>query len=378
MSKTTDQHDSAAPASEADAQAVDQQQGQPPALNEDDAILSAIRGNDAPAKTDDADPDQPDGQPAGDPAAKPTEDGQPGDPAKGGKADDPAPKAETNPLDEETPKDYKGRTRENFERLRAEGIKHRERVAELEAQLAEITPSVERDRSFNQLVAESGGTAEDIGTSIALIRAVNKGTAEEKEGALQIVEAIRGILADQLGRPIDGVDYLKDFPDLAKRVDEGDLSAEDAREIAVLRRKAKVDGETNAQRMAREEAERARATSEQTELAGRQQAAASVEQQAKAYLARDGEAAYKAKVTYAQTTFQRINAMSPVPPAKIPELFKELYESPEAQMLADAAVPRRPASGVRPVMGAQRGGSGSAVPEAQSEEDAVLLALRGQ
>lgn len=376
MSKTTDQHDTAAPVTEDEATAIDQQQdtqAQPePVLNEDDAILSAIRGNEEP---------KPDGEdaPKGDaPKAEPVDPAKPAADPKGG--NEPEPKAETNPLDEETPKDYKGRTRENFERLRAEGIKHRERVAELEAQLNEVTPSVERDRSFNQLVAESGGTAEDIGTSIALIRAVNKGTAEEKEGALQIVEAIRGILADQLGKPIDGVDYLADHPDLQKKVAEGDLDPADAREIAVLRRKAKVDGETNAQRLAREAAAREQETSQQAELTGRQQAAASVEQQARAYMQRDGEAAYRAKVTYAQTTFQRINTMSPVPPAQIPALFKELYESPEAQMLADAAAPRSRASagGARAIMGAGRGGSGQAVPEAQSEEDAVLMALRGQ
>lgn len=373
MSKTTDQHDTAAPATEAEATAIDQQQdtqAQPePVLNEDDAILSAIRGNEDP---------KPEGEdePKGDaPKAEPVDSAKPSADPKGG--NEPEPKAETNPLDEETPKDYKGRTRESFERLRAEGIKHRERVAELEAQLNEITPSVERDRTFNQLVAESGGSAEDIGTSIALIRAVNKGTAEEKEGALQIVEAIRGILADQLGRPIEGVDYLADHADLKQKVADGDLSPEDAREIAVLRRKAKVDGETNAQRLARESQAREQQTNQQAELTARQQAAASVGQQANAYLKRDGEAAYRARVTYAQTTFARINGMSPVPPAKIPALFAELYDSPEAQMLADAAIPRRTTTGVRPVMGAQRGGSGQAVPEAQTEEDAVLLALRG-
>lgn len=369
---TTIQPDTAAPATEAEAKAIDTavEAITKPALTEDDAILSAIRGEepkregeDTPA--DDAKPD--------DAAAQ---QGKDADTDKGGKPAEAKP--ETSVLDEETPKDYKGRTRDNFERLRAEGIAHRQKAQELESKLTELAPNLEREANFSNLLADSGGTPEDIGTSIALIRAVNKGTAQEKTAALQIVEALRGILADQLGKPIDGVDYLADYPDLRKKVDDNDLDEADAREIAVLRRKTKVDGETQAQLLARQQKDADARTAQATELTSRQGAADAVKTAAEQYLARDGQAAYQVRVTYAQQTFARINAHTPVPPDKIPALFRELYESPESQLLVDATAARKaPAAGVRPVMGNTRGGTGSAVPEAQSEEDAVRLALRG-
>lgn len=367
---TTIQPDTAAPATEAEAKVIDTAADTAaPALTEDDAILSAIRGDEPKVDGDDTPAD--DAKPV-DAAAQ---QGKDGDADKGGK---PETKPETSVLDEETPKDYKGRTRDNFERLRAEGIAHRQKAQELESRLTELAPNLEREANFSSLLADSGGTPEDIGTSIALIRAVNKGTAQEKEGALQIVEALRGILADQLGKPIDGVDYLADQPDLKQRVANGDLDEADAREIAVLRRKTKVDGETQAQLLARQQRDADARTAQATELTSRQGAADAVKTAAEQYLARDGQAAYQVRVTYAQQTFARINAHTPVPPDKIPALFRELYESPESQLLVDATVARKaPAAGVRPVMGNTRGGTGSAVPEAQSEEDAVRLALRG-
>ena len=375
---TTDTHDTAAPATEADAQVVDtatqplpEVEATSPALAEDDAILAAIRGE-GPKEGED--------EPTGDDAA--AQQGKAADPEKGGSEPAKAAKAEDKPdaiLDDETPKDYKGRTRAQFEKLKERGREYREQAQALQAKLEEMSPAIEREANFTRLLNESGGTPEDIGTSISLIRAVNKGTPEEKQNALQIVQAIGTILADQLGIPAPGVDYLAEFPDLKLRVEEGDLSREDAIELAVAKRHAKAVGETQAQATARERKAAETAQAQATEQGQRQEAANAVSAAATAFLKRDGQAAYEARVTYAKQAFQDIMAVNPVPPSQIPALFQRLYESESAKLLADAAQvkTRQTVTGVRPVMGARMGGTGAAVPEAQSEDEAVRLALRG-
>lgn len=369
--------DTGAPNTAAEADVIDNNTQPPegsasPALAEDDAILAAIRGEDEPKAGEDA--------PTPEGAAPPQD--KAAEPDKGGNEGKAPAKAEANAdaiLDDDTPKDYKGRTREQFEKLKERGREYREEALAYKAKLEELAPNIEREANFTKLLVESGGTPEDIGTSISLIRAVNKGTAEEKQNALQIVEAIRGILADQLGTPVAGIDYLKDYPDLQKRVDEGDLSREDAIELAVAKRHTRTVGETQAQAAARERKAAEEQQAKDTELTQRQSAAHEVSAAATAFQQRDGQAAYEVRVTYAKQAFARIQSVNPVPPAKIPALFRDLYESDEAKLLADAtlAKSRTTVAGVRPVMGARMGGTGAAQPEAQSEEDAVRLALRG-
>lgn len=57
------------------------------------------------------------------------------------------------------------------------------------------------------------------------------------EGALKMVEEQRAQILRQLGREAPGVDLLKDFPDLAKKVENEELTRDAALEVAGARRK---------------------------------------------------------------------------------------------------------------------------------------------
>lgn len=379
--------ESGAPATTTDAQVVDaSQQGNPPegsatpvTVDEDALILSAIRGEEPP---------KPEGEEGGEPkpkdgatadASKPV-DGQAKPEEKGGTP--PAKDAATDDaiLDDETPKDYKGRTREQFEKLKERGNHYRQEAQTLQARLTEMAPAIEREANFTRLLVDSEGTPEDVGTAISLIRAINKGTIEEKRNGLAVVNALRGILADQLGEALPDVDYLAGHADLQKRVQEGDLAPEDAKEIALSRRTTKVATETASQ--AEERRRRADDDKRATQAAetARTEAGNAVAAEATRYLQRDGQEVYNIRVAYATQAAKRIGAHTPIPADKVLATFQELYNSDEAQLLVDAAtVKTRQATtgGVRPVMGAGRSGGGQAVREAQTEDEAILMAIRG-
>lgn len=388
MNTNTTTPDTGAPNTATDAQVVDTatavDTGTPATdtpVSEDAAILSAIRGEEAPKEGEDttAPVEGKADTPATDPAkgADATA-GKEGD--KGGTPPAKEAKGEDAILDDETPKDYKGRTREQFDKLKERGNHYRQEAQTLQAKLAEMAPAIEREANFTRLLVDSEGTPEDIGTAISLIRAVNKGSLEERRNAFQVINALRGIVADQIGEVLPEVDYLSAFPAIQQRVKDGDLSVDDALKLVRAERLVKASDETAAQLAARQKKEAEAREAETAAVNARQQVGATVEAQARQFLARDGQAVYEIRTGYALRAAKQLQDVAgTIDPAKLPELYVKFYNSEEANTLVAAAtaVNRPPVStGVRPVMGGPRGG-GQAVREVQSEDEAILAALRG-
>lgn len=370
------EHDDAAPASPTDAAVVDTAAEKPDleALAVAEALGTAATddGDETPAKPATEAP-----KPAGSDTGAPAEIAKPADTAA-----KPADEAAKDPLDEaDDAKNYKGRTGERVEALRKSGLEWREKATEAEKANELMQADVKNWNGYVALVQDSGGTAEDLGMAMATIRAVIKGTPDERQTAFKVVEALRTTLADQLGIALPDMDYLKDHADLRKQVEEGELTDAAARELAANRR---FRDRSTADTQARADADKARQTQDRADadsLAAHQRIAQETSDLAAAYLKRDGQDIFNLRASYAT---RQINAMRTakvdVSPERGKELFQQLYSSEDANTLVAATKvgQQRNTSGARPIMGSRQGGNGGARAAPQTEEEAVLAALRGE
>lgn len=100
--------------------------------------------------------------------------------------------------------------------------------AEAAAQTHEATVS-----SFRQILEETQTSAEDLSQLLEYNRLVKSG---DLEGALKILDEQRSIIAQYLGKPIEGVDVLQGFDDLKQSVEAQQITIEHAAELAKARR----------------------------------------------------------------------------------------------------------------------------------------------
>lgn len=369
------EHDEAAAATAADAAAVDAATEKPDL--EALAVAEAL-GSPAAEEGDDTEtkPKDETAKPAGEGTEAPVEPAKPGEAAPA-----PAEEAKKDPLDEvDDAKNYKGRTGERVEALRQSGLKHREEATRLAQENELMQGDVQNWRQYQRLVQESGGTAEDLGMAMGTIRAVIKGTPEERQTAFKVVEELRRTLADQLGIALPDMDYLKDHADLKKQVEDGELSEAAARELAANRR---FRDRNTADTQARADADRAR-QAEQRAATDAQDAQQRIAQEttalAQSFLTRDGQDIFNLRAGYAT---RQINAMRAakveISPERGKELFQQLYSSDDANTLVAASKvgQQRNTSGAKPIMGNRQGGNGGARAAPATEEDAILAALRG-
>lgn len=144
-------------------------------------------------------------------------DGEDGDanPEEGGDEDD---------LYAPLPDDVKEKTRERFNKLVES---HKALSTELETYRSE-------NEGFREVINYSQATPEEFNQLIEYSRLVKTG---DLKAALNMLDEQRAQIARLLDEPVAGVDQLADFPDLKQRVEQMELSQQDALEIAALRRR---------------------------------------------------------------------------------------------------------------------------------------------
>lgn len=88
------------------------------------------------------------------------------------------------------------------------------------------------------LMDEAGMKDEQFASYLEFHRMLQSNDAKELESALQMIEAQRVAIYTKLGKEPagGGIDLLKDFPDLQRKVDESEITREDALELARGRR----------------------------------------------------------------------------------------------------------------------------------------------
>lgn len=103
-------------------------------------------------------------------------------------------------------------------------------------------------------MTDTGASREDISRALYTLRLVNRGGPDGASEALKILDNMRAGIAKRLGVEVPGVDLLADYPDLAKAVENAEMTREHALEIAGGRR---IRFETNeAQRRANDDSQR--------------------------------------------------------------------------------------------------------------------------
>lgn len=142
------------------------------------------------------------------------------------------------------PEGLKAKAKERFQEL----------VTSHKEQTQQITAMGQTIAGFRQMVRETGATEDQFVQSLDLLKLVNTNPAEASKKLYDM--ALNLALASNVEIP--GVDFLKDFPDLTKQVEDREITPEAAREIAKGRR----------EKAAREAADRR--TQEQQQLTERQ------------------------------------------------------------------------------------------------------------
>lgn len=128
------------------------------------------------------------------------------------------------------PRGLKGEARANYKALSDHA---KELAAQQDEQRQQYEKVVERINTFEDIIKDSGATPEVLSEHFQYIKHVTSGNLD---AALEFIEGERRALAEALGKPLDGVDLLADFPDLKERVDKMELDEAAAHELANARR----------------------------------------------------------------------------------------------------------------------------------------------
>jgi hypothetical protein len=266
------------------------------------------------------------------------------------------------PLDDLTqiPRGLSGEARARYKAL---GDHARQLNEQLSERSKDYEAVAQRINTYESVLRDAGATPEVLSGHLNYIKAINSG---DLEGALSFIENERAALARAIGKPIEGVDLLADFPDLRQRVDGFELTEQDALEMAKLRRgQQQLDAQRQSQQQQEQQrqqmdaysAERASALSEIKAWTESQQSSI------------DWDVMEGAVVTFLQQpATQQILAQTP--PKNWLNFIKSHYAS--VQQLAARSV-QAPRTGVTPLR--PRGAGGTVTSQASSSEDAVRQRL---
>lgn len=177
-----------------------------------DAIKSALEeeGAEFEEKEEDEIPDEPESKESDEPEAK--EEDEP-------KKDE---VESSEPDIHEMPEGLKPKAEERFQNL----------VNDNKEKAAYIEQANEALSNMQEAVKQSGLDAESFGYLIDFARMANSNDSQDRKEAFKLIKSEYQRQAQFLGEKVDGVDPLADFPELKSRVDDFELSEDDALKIA--------------------------------------------------------------------------------------------------------------------------------------------------
>lgn len=147
-------------------------------------------------------------------------DGKPLPVAEDGKA------KKADPVNDPIPEDVKGRTRERMTSLIA-AVKEKDEMIGVQ------------NRLFDS-IKSTGATPEEFGAMLGYMRWIHSDKPEDlKQARTLLLSELEG-LSLKLGEAAPGVDFLSKFPDLQEKVNNGQITIDDAQEIALHRQRTKV------------------------------------------------------------------------------------------------------------------------------------------
>jgi len=276
---------------------------------------------------------------------------------------EPTPPADSKPaIDEmyQIPRGLNGEARAKFKAL----SDHAREVDQQYQQQTQTHAQVQQKLDgFENILRDAGATAETMNAHLQYIKACSSG---DLEGALAFIDAERQAIARALGRPVDGVDVLGDFPDLRSKVDGLSLSEEDANEIARMRRQAGRNEHDQQQRAAQQQQQQHYAAHEARVTDARSAVSQWVEEQSKSLDWAVLEPAIVSYITNAQQTLRELDPSGWLP------AIKAHYASLASMASRPQGVPR--SSEPRPLRPQGAGGVPNTLPA--TAEEAVMLRLK--
>lgn len=264
-------------------------------------------------------------------------------------------------LDElcQIPRGLSGEARAKFKALSDHA---RQLDSQFQQRSQEHEQTSQRLRGFEDVLRDAGATAPVLNSHLQYIRAINTG---DYESALAFIEAERASLAQAIGKPLDGVDLLADFPDLREAVDNYQMTENAALEMAKLRRVATQQQARDQQAQQVEQQRQAQEQYTQRRTVAMQGVEAWIESQKSSI---DWGVMEGAIVEFLRQPATR-QTLSNTPPEQWLDIIKSHYAS--IQTLVARNAPQR--NGPTPLRPRGAGGAVGSVPN--SAEEAVLKRL---
>jgi hypothetical protein len=181
------------------------------------------------------------------------------------------------------------------------------------------------------MITATGANPGQFNQSLEYLRLVNSPSRDDRQQALQMMQAEISVLARSLGIPVPGVNMLEGHADLIQAVGQGQISPQHANEIAAGRERAKLEANGSAQRA--QQTQQDRATAQETAQAKQEL------NQLGAYLHKT-DPNYKAKYDTLVPVLQPIFAK--LPPREWAAAFKEAYSKLPAPVAPRATTPTLP------------------------------------
>lgn len=226
-----------------------------------------------------------------------------------------------NPIDAPIPRDLKPETQQRIRTL----VKT---TKELRDQVTKAT--ADRDELIS-IVQDTGASPEQFGEALNLLKRLNSTAPKDQEAALDYLLKAAEEMSRRVGRPMPGVNMLKDHADLMADVQNGTITRARAEEIAAARESRKAQDR---------HAEAARTAGAQTQAVEDGKSKLTVLGQELA--ARDGLPLYNAKAEKLIPALKP--TLSKADPTLWPAIFRAAYEAIPAEAFRPKPAPAAPAA----------------------------------
>lgn len=207
----------------------------------------------------------------------------------------------TDPVNDPIPEEVKGRTRERMVSL-VNTVKEQAEQIGLQNQLVDS-------------ISSTGATSEEFGAMLGYMRWVHSEKPEDLRQAKELLlQELEGVSL-RLGEAAPGVDFLVKFPDLQAKVNNGQITTEDAQEIALHRQRTAVNATRQTRTQETEQANQAATTA-------RNGAIGELNELGKTLNSTDAEFAVKHEMLKPV-----INSLGQLPPARWKAAFLQAYKA---------------------------------------------------
>lgn len=180
--------------------------------------------------------------PKGDAAPKLGADGKPV-PAVGADGKPVVEPKKADPVNDPIPDEVKGRTRERMQSL-ISAVKEKDSHIAIQNELVDS-------------ISSTGASPEEFGAMLGYMRWVHSDKPEDLKQARDLLLSELEGLSLKLGEAAPGVNFLAKFPDLQAKVDNGQITTEDANEMALHRQRTTVETTRRTQQQTTEQSAQA-------------------------------------------------------------------------------------------------------------------------